>query len=97
MEKGIAVLHFDFTGLGNSNGDFSNTNFSSNVQDLVAAADFLRDNCEEQNGIKAIMRNISFKGDLDEQQAARFLEIADKCPVHKTLHSQVAVISKLVA
>ncbi|MBL6689548.1 MAG: OsmC family protein [Pseudomonadales bacterium] len=38
---GIAVLRFDFTGLGNSDGDFANTNFSSNVQDLVAAAEFL--------------------------------------------------------
>ena len=34
---GIAVLRFDFTGLGDSDGDFSNTNFSSNVDDLVAA------------------------------------------------------------
>jgi putative redox protein len=42
MEKGIAVLRFDFTGLGNSDGDFANTNFSSNIQDLVSAADFLR-------------------------------------------------------
>jgi uncharacterized OsmC-like protein/alpha/beta superfamily hydrolase len=41
---GYAVLRFDFTGLGNSDGDFSNTNFSSNVEDLVAAADFLRNN-----------------------------------------------------
>lgn len=40
--SGIAVLRFDFTGLGNSDGDFSNTNFSSNLEDLVAAADFLR-------------------------------------------------------
>jgi len=39
---GIAVLRFDFTGLGSSDGDFANTNFSSNVEDLVAAADFLR-------------------------------------------------------
>ena len=37
-KKGIAVLRFDFTGLGNSDGDFANTNFSSNVQDLLAAA-----------------------------------------------------------
>ena len=36
--RGIAVLRFDFTGLGNSDGDFSNTNFSSNVADLLAAA-----------------------------------------------------------
>ncbi len=41
--RGIAVLRFDFTGLGNSDGDFANTNFSSNVQDLVAAADYLRE------------------------------------------------------
>lgn len=39
--KGFAVLRFDFTGLGNSDGDFSNSNFSSNVDDLVAAAEFL--------------------------------------------------------
>ncbi|HEV8391080.1 MAG TPA: alpha/beta fold hydrolase [Dongiaceae bacterium] len=41
-ERGIAVLRFDFTGLGGSAGDFGNTNFSSNIADLVAAADFLR-------------------------------------------------------
>lgn len=40
--SGLAVLRFDFTGLGESEGDFSATGFSSNVQDLVAAADFLR-------------------------------------------------------
>ena len=41
---GVAVLRFDFTGLGQSEGDFSETTFSSNVDDLVAAADFLRQN-----------------------------------------------------
>jgi uncharacterized OsmC-like protein/alpha-beta hydrolase superfamily lysophospholipase len=40
--RGIAVLRFDFTGLGSSEGDFANTHFSSNVGDLVAAADHLR-------------------------------------------------------
>ncbi|MER0169583.1 MAG: alpha/beta fold hydrolase [Nitrosomonas sp.] len=40
-DRGIAVLRFDFTGLGNSQGDFSNTNFSSNLQDLLAAARYL--------------------------------------------------------
>jgi len=45
-ERGIAVLRFDFTGLGASDGDFANTNFSSNVEDLVRAADFLRDSYE---------------------------------------------------
>jgi putative redox protein len=41
-EAGLAVLRFDFTGLGHSDGEFANTNFSSNVDDLVAAADFLK-------------------------------------------------------
>jgi putative redox protein len=40
--RGIAVLRFDFTGLGASEGEFANTTFSSNVADLVAAADHLR-------------------------------------------------------
>jgi uncharacterized OsmC-like protein/pimeloyl-ACP methyl ester carboxylesterase len=40
--KGIAVLRFDFTGLGSSEGDFANATFSSNVADLVRAADHLR-------------------------------------------------------
>ena len=40
--RGIAVLRFDFTGIGSSEGEFANTNFSSNIADLVAAADYLR-------------------------------------------------------
>lgn len=40
--RGIAVLRFDFTGLGGSEGEFANTTFSSNVTDLVAAASWLR-------------------------------------------------------
>ncbi|MEM9291527.1 MAG: alpha/beta fold hydrolase [Acidobacteriota bacterium] len=42
VEQGLAVLRFDFTGLGESEGDFADTNFSSNLEDLVAAADYLR-------------------------------------------------------
>jgi uncharacterized OsmC-like protein/pimeloyl-ACP methyl ester carboxylesterase len=41
--KGIAVLRFDFTGLGASEGEFANSTFSSNVADLVRAADHLRE------------------------------------------------------
>lgn len=41
---GIAVLRFDFTGLGSSEGEFASTNFSSNVADLQSAANYLRDN-----------------------------------------------------
>lgn len=42
-DAGIAVLRFDFTGLGASDGEFANTNFSSNVGDLVAAANHMRE------------------------------------------------------
>lgn len=42
-QNGIAVLRFDFTGLGGSEGEFSDTNFSSNIDDLVNAANFLRE------------------------------------------------------
>ena len=42
--NGIAVLRFDFTGLGESEGDFAETNFSSNIEDLVQAAHFLEAN-----------------------------------------------------
>jgi putative redox protein len=45
-DAGVAVLRFDFTGLGHSEGEFANTNFSSNVGDLVSAADFLRESYE---------------------------------------------------
>ncbi|MDI3326507.1 alpha/beta fold hydrolase [Pontibacterium granulatum] len=43
---GIAVLRFDFTGLGHSGGEFANTGFSSNIQDLLQAVAFLRDQYE---------------------------------------------------
>lgn len=45
-QKNFAVLRFDFTGLGESEGDFADTNFSSNVGDLVAAASYLEKNFE---------------------------------------------------
>ena len=42
VDQGIGVLRFDFTGLGSSEGEFANTNFSSNVEDLLRAAAMLR-------------------------------------------------------
>src|SRR5690554_3628577 len=42
--SGFGVLRFDFTGLGESEGDFENTNFSGNVDDLIVAAEFLEKN-----------------------------------------------------
>ncbi len=46
-DEGISVLRFDFTGLGESEGEFADSNFSSNVSDIVSAARFLS---EEQGG-----------------------------------------------
>ena len=43
-DSGIALLRFDFTGLGQSEGDFADTNLSSNVSDLLAAVRFLTEN-----------------------------------------------------
>lgn len=42
--KGFGVLRFDFTGLGESEGEFANSNFSGNIEDLLAAAQFLKTN-----------------------------------------------------
>ena len=55
---GIGVLRFDFTGLGTSEGNFADTHFSSNVDDLVAAADFLR----TKHGAPAILIGHSLGG-----------------------------------
>jgi len=44
VEDGYGMMRFDFTGLGESGGNFSDTNFSSNCEDLRQAASFLRDN-----------------------------------------------------
>jgi len=43
VKRGFGVMRFDFTGLGHSAGEFADTNFSSNVKDLIKAADFLRE------------------------------------------------------
>ena len=45
--------------------------------------------------VHRIERSVNFKGDLTEEQLARLLEISHKCPVHKTLSSQI-VIADLV-
>jgi len=44
IKEGIALLRFDFTGLGESEGDFADTNFSTNLNDIYATADFLKEN-----------------------------------------------------
>jgi len=58
-----------------------------------------KDDCEhaEDKGSKIdqIIREIELKGNLDDDQRKRLLEIADRCPVHKTLHSEIQVETKL--
>lgn len=58
VAAGYGVLRFDFTGLGGSGGDFANTDFSSNVDDLVAAADWLR----REHGAPALLIGHSLGG-----------------------------------
>ncbi len=55
------------------------------------------EDCEADSAkIDTFKREIKFIGDLDEKQKERMLQIADKCPVHRTLHSETQVITKLV-
>jgi putative redox protein len=62
--------------------------------DKVHAADCAE--CETREGrIDKIERVITLEGDLDESQRERLLEIANKCPVHRTLHSEVWIPTKL--
>ena len=52
--------------------------------------------CETKAGrIDRIEREIAIDGALDEMQRQRLLEIADKCPVHRTLHGEVDVVARL--
>jgi putative redox protein len=52
------------------------------------------ESCDQsQSKIDLIEKKIRIKGDLDEKQRQRLLEIADKCPVHKTLHNEIKITS----
>ena len=56
----------------------------------IHAADFA--DCETKEGmIHRIERAITLRGDLDAAQRARLMEIADKCPVHRTLTSEIDI------
>lgn len=72
--SGIAVLRFDFTGLGESEGEFADTNFSSNVEDLLAAAHFL----EEHYQAPQLLIGHSLGG-------AAVLNVADQLPSVKAV------------
>ena len=62
--------------------------------DKVHAADC--EECETREGkVDRIERVLTLEGDLDEAQHAKLLEIANKCPVHRTLHSEVWIPTRL--
>ncbi len=90
---GIAVLRFDFTGLGASDGEFANTTFSSNIADLIAAAAWMR----EAHGAPNILIGHSLGGAAVLAAAAEIPEAAAVCtiaapaePAHVRRHLQVA-------
>ena len=87
--QGIAVLRFDFTGLGSSAGEFASTNFSSNARDLVLAADFMRQKFEAPKilighslGGAAVL---AAAGDIDE--VAAVVTIGAPSDVEHVLHN----------
>ena len=53
--------------------------------------------CESEKGmLDRIERDILIEGDLDDAQRERLMQIADRCPVHRSLHSEVKVVSQAV-
>lgn len=73
-KAGIAVLRFDFTGIGESEGDFPDTNFSTNLADLMAAADYM----QEEIGAPKLLIGHSLGG-------AAVLSVADRIPTAKAI------------
>ena len=64
------------------------------AHDKIHAADCA--DCETRDGrIDRIERRLALDGELDQAQRARLLEIADKCPVHKTLKGEVEILTEL--
>lgn len=90
---GIAVLRFDFTGLGASDGEFANTTFSSNIADLLAAAGWLR----EHHAAPKILIGHSLGGAAILAAAGEIPEAAAVCtiaapaePTHVRRHLKVS-------
>ena len=55
------------------------------------------ENCESDTAkIDTFKRGITLEGSLSDEQKKRLLEIADRCPVHRTLHSETQVITRLI-
>jgi putative redox protein len=66
--------------------------------ELKHARDYNKDceGCDEQPGkIEVIDRMVTLEGELSDSERERLLEIADRCPVHRTLHSELLVNTRL--
>ncbi len=95
--RGFAVFRFDFTGLGMSEGEFANTNFSSNVQDLLAAAAYLK---QKVMPVDLLIGHslggtamLAAAGDIPEASAAATIGApADAAHVTKNFAAQVDAI-----
>ena len=72
--QGIAVLRFDFTGIGDSDGIFSQTNFASDVDDIVAVAEYMAANYEAPK----LLIGHSMGGKVAMQFAVTYPELVDK-------------------
>lgn len=96
---GIALLRFDFTGLGSSEGEFASTNFTSNVGDLLSAVDYLRDHFEAPSllighslGGAAVL---AMAGDVPEAKAVVTIGApADAAHVLKNFSASLAQIER---
>lgn len=88
VEDGYGMMRFDFTGLGESAGDFSETNFTSNVQDILQAADYLR----QHHHAPCILIGHSFGGTASLMAAQNIPEckavatIGSPCDTHHIVH-----------
>ena len=68
------------------------------VVELQHSRDYYKDceGCEESSmKIEVLQRIVTLRGDLSNEQRQRLLEIADRCPVHRTLHSELRVATEL--
>jgi len=97
--RGVAVLRFDFTGLGASGGDFANTSFSTNVRDLLRAADYLRETFEAPSllighslGGTAVL---AAAGEIPEARAV--VTIGSPANVEHVLHNFGAELERIEA
>jgi uncharacterized OsmC-like protein/alpha/beta superfamily hydrolase len=71
-------------------------NIEVHTSHTKVAKQFVENGEQKEIKVDTFNREIKLKGNLDDKQIQRMLQIADKCPVHKTLHSDIEVITKLI-